>query len=456
MSTELGTDTSAADLRAAWDDMLGRLTRARDALDSPELHAPPHDPRLLAEGYRYLLGFAFGAIERSFFGDPDFPYFRRAVQIVDKATIDNSDAMYLTAVIDGSRSYRVRGRAADHRHWNGEPPVTSGPKAPQYVIFEVGAGYAGDSGSILELRPGGGRIGTGSLDISDLVVDAEGRFEILLAPSRPEDHEANFIATQRVTRDGRTWSADNLTLRVLFHDWEREQALDLHIEQIGKEGLSPPVLDPAKAAHAMRRVGEIVDNQMRFWNEFYDVVLETYGDRNGDGQCMMPRNDLNEPNAAALATGGGQSTNIYSGGIYELAADQALVIETEVPIPPLYSGFHLSNLWGESHDYANRQSSLNGHQAQPDPDGRIRYVVSHTDPGVPNWLDTTGLAEGFMAVRWSYAKVPDQLPSVRVALVPADEVRQHLHPDTPQVTPAARREQIAIRQQHVQRRYRQY
>ena len=24
--------------------------------------------------------------------------------------------------------------------------------------------------------------------------------------------------------------------------------------------------------------------QMHFWNEFYDVLLETHGDRNGDGQ----------------------------------------------------------------------------------------------------------------------------------------------------------------------------
>ena len=86
----------SVELRAAWDEMIDRLGRARDALESPDLHAPPlSGPRDLAEGYRYLLGFVHSAVERAFFGDPAFPYFRRSIQVIDKATIDNADAMYL-------------------------------------------------------------------------------------------------------------------------------------------------------------------------------------------------------------------------------------------------------------------------------------------------------------------------------------------------------------------------
>ena len=60
-----------------------------------------------------------------------------------------------------------------------------GSIAPQYVIVEAHTGYAGDSGDLAELQPGA-RGNTGKLDSSQLVVDDDGRFEILLAPERPE------------------------------------------------------------------------------------------------------------------------------------------------------------------------------------------------------------------------------------------------------------------------------
>ena len=128
-------------LRAAWADMMAALDRARDAVDSPDLHAPPVTSLGVAEGYRYLMGFAFSAIERAFAEDPEFPYFRRAIQPIDKATIDNADALYLSAAIDGSRGYMIHG--------------SLGPKAPQYLIFETHTVYAGDTGTLAELGPGG-------------------------------------------------------------------------------------------------------------------------------------------------------------------------------------------------------------------------------------------------------------------------------------------------------------
>ena len=158
----------------------------------------------------------------------------------------------------------------------------------------------------------------------------------------------------------------------------------------------------------------------------------------------------------SAATGGGQSTNIYAGGVYELQPDEALVIESHIPIPPQYIGFHLSNLWGESHDFANHQSSLNGWQAERDADDVLRWVVAHRDPGVPNWVDTTGHREGFMAPRWAYSETPppDQWPTISARKVPFDQIRANLPPDTGEVSPEQRREQIRRRQEHVLTRYR--
>ncbi|BBX66008.1 hypothetical protein MSAS_51820 [Mycobacterium saskatchewanense] len=444
-------------LRGAWDEMIDRLGRAREALESPELHAPPEaGPRDLAEGYRYLLGFVHSAAERAFFGDPAFPYFRRSLQVLDKATIDNADALYLSTPVDGRYPYRITGRVRDSGHWRGQRRAPAGLTAPQYLIIEAHTGYAGDSGDLAELRPGV-RGNTGTLDSSELVVGEDGRFEILMAPERPAGHTGNFIGTQRNSRrTGRTFYAEHVTVRALFHDWEREESPELLIHRLDQVGEHPPALEPATVVAALRRVGEIVDNQTRFWNKFYDVVLEAHGDRNGDGVSFMPRNDFNTPAAASLAAGGGQSTNIYSGGVYELGEDEALLVDTEVFAPPAYMGFHLANVWGESHDYANHVSSLNGAQAERDDDGHYRYVVAHRDPGVPNWLDTTGLRVGFMAIRWTYPRPTDRLPTVSARKIPFGGLDDHLPASTRRVSPEERREQVRVRQQHVQRRYRQY
>ena len=458
-------DETRKQLREAWDGMMAEFERARDAIDQPDLMPAPENDRNLAEGYRYLLGFVHSAVERAFHADVDHPFIRHALQIVNKATIDNSDAIYFQARIDGRQSYLVRGQAADHRHWRGEARAANGRTAPQYLIFEVSQGpLAGDTGSLAELRPGI-KSHTGKLDSSELQIDPDGQFEILLAPQKPEGFEGNFIATHRSSDradptgaiEGADRYADYLSGRQLFYDWAREDSVALTIEPLEHSGHAGLAYTSAKAVAEMARCGALVRGQMHFWNEFYTVLLETYGKRDGsDGERFMPRNQFNEPNAAARETGGGQSTNIYAGGVYELEQAEALVVESRVKVPPQYIGFHLSNLWGESHDFANHQSSLNGMQMEIDQDGVLRWVVAHRDPGVPNWVDTTGHREGYLVSRWAYSKTPPKQdwPTVFAKKVPFAEIRKHLPEELREVTPDERRECIRERQLHIQSRYR--
>jgi hypothetical protein len=198
---------------------------------------------------------------------------------------------------------------------------------------------------------------------------------------------------------------------------------------------------------------------MHFWNAFWAIPMGTYGEREGTiPGVAFKRNGFNQINVASGATGGGMSTNLYAGGVFELAPDEALIIENRIPLKPNYVGFQLSNLWGESIEYANRTGSLNGHQMAVDPDGVIRLVVAHRDPGVPNWLDTSGHREGFLAPRWAYSETPEQAqwPSVTATKVRFEDIGQHLHESTPAVSAEQRRAQVAIRQRHVQRRFRSF
>jgi hypothetical protein len=144
--------------------------------------------------------------------------------------------------------------------------------------------------------------------------------------------------------------------------------------------------------------------------------------------------------------------------VYQLQENEALVIESTVPVPPSFMGFHLSNLWGESLDFESYQSNLNGHTMEADGDGVYRWVVSHRDPGVANWVDTTGLPHGYLTIRWTYASQPprEQWPSLAVKKVAFDQVNSCFPADERRVGVDERAQQILIRHRHVQRRYRQY
>ncbi|MGI9288801.1 MAG: hypothetical protein ACR2P1_25665, partial [Pseudomonadales bacterium] len=418
--------------------------------------------RVLAEGYRYLSGFIHHGVERAFHEDPDFPAFRNALSIFNKSTIENADAIYFYAPIDGSKRYLVKAKVEDFRHWRGESRAATGPKAPQYLIFETSDGtLSGDTGDLSELTPGF-RTGFGRLDSSELQVSNDGELELLLGPEKPEGYSGNFICTRKPPRkndpEGGDRYATYISGRQLFYDWENEEPIALNITALDTVGEHPPALTPDKAAAQLRRMGSIIHGHMKFWLHFYDVVLNVNGTHeNTQGSpYFMPVNAYNTPNAASSDTGGGMSTNIYAGGLYDLEDDEALYVEATFTGDPVYTSFHLGNMWGESPDYANHQSSLNLVQMYLGEDGVQRWVVAHRDPGVQNWLDTTGLPKGYLSHRWAYSELPpkDEWPTITAKKIRFDEVRDHFPEDMPMLTTEQRREAIGIRQEHVKRRYR--
>ncbi len=102
-------------------------------------------------------------------------------------------------------------------------------------------------------------------------------------------------------------------------------------------------------------------------------------------------------------------------------------------------------------DWANAQSSLNRHQAVIDGDRVLRVVVATTDPGVHNWLDTTGHHSGSLQCRWSGGT---ECPQVSVTRVPLTSLEQVLPAAVARVTTAQRAATIRTRQIGVQLRTR--
>jgi hypothetical protein len=127
----------------------------------------------------------------------------------------------------------------------------------------------------------------------------------------------------------------------------------------------------------------------------------------------LPRFD---PDVAYAA--GGDPKIAYYHSYFELADDEALVVDLQPPECE-YWNFQLANYWLESLDFRYYQIHLNQHTATYKEDGSVRVVISNTDPGVPNWLNTTGHSTGTMCVRWLGAK---EHPTPQVRLVKLSEV----------------------------------
>ena len=160
-----------------------------------------------------------------------------------------------------------------------------------------------------------------------------------------------------------------------------------------------------------------------------------------------PGNTLAAPRAAR----GGAEDIAYGGGFWRLGEGDAWLIEFKPPETFAWSIQAHTWPWFESGDSAHSQTSVNHVQAHVDTDGRVRAVVSHKDPGVPNWIDTEGRTEGLCIHRWVRATT---MPVARSFPVPLDELREHLPEDHPVVTPEQRREHLAARRRGVHRRFR--
>ena len=250
-------------------------------------------------------------------------------------------------------------------------------------------------------------------DADDLTLDADGRFEVIFSTQRPEGYMGDWRYLNP--------EADNIVIRQRSYDWGRERDARFAIECLSTTELKP------------RPTIGYVDEKLRQVFGGYPYNLSNLW--LGYQKRTMAREEL--VNAARLTSfPSGLEVQTYWEGVYRIAEDEALVLEVELPAERRYWNVQLNDeLWNAT-EFVNRQSSLNGHQAHVGADGWFRAVLSVGDPGVPNWLDTAGYTQGTFIGRWfqcSSTPVPS-VKKVRLA-----EVRDHLPPDTPVVSPEQRR-----------------
>ena len=381
---------------AAWEDLCDALRDAGREL----LSDAPEDEREQADGYRYLLGLAISGVQQATcLSDPLLPTFIRNPDSTSKWGAENADNQYLWTRIDPRQRYRITGRRG----------------TAYEILFEVKEGYMqlGDARNFA------------TLDASKLHVDGRGRFEVELGGEGPSREGANWIPLDAESR--------YLAIRVYFYDWNEEQVPDFRIVREGGEGEASRPLEAAGMAGVLDSAAEWIRSSARVWKEWSRRTRDAHV----PGELGPARSYV-----------GGADDIYYGNDLFQLAPDEALIIESALP-DARYWSFQLGSLWFHSLDFSNRQTSLNGRQAKVDSDGRLRIVVAHEDPGVPNWLDTAGHREGLLQFRWIWTKDNPQ-PSLRT--VKFADVVAALPSDTPRVDEAQRRRTIAERQLHVWRR----
>ncbi|MGY8737123.1 MAG: DUF1214 domain-containing protein, partial [bacterium] len=283
--------------------------------------------------------------------------------------------------------------------------------------------------ALLETKDGYMQIGDDlvfdTLLLSNIQCEADGSFEILLSANKPEGFSGNFMHMPPGTQ---YWC-----VRQYFADWETEIPARFEIHRVGGEGVPPAPLTPARMAELLDEAGRWTLQTTKFWAEWIDQLR---GDHE-KGRLMAPKPFV-----------GGARDIVYGNDWWSLDPDEAMIVEIEVP-DARYWQLQLCDVWFRTMDWATRQTGLNHAQSYVHADGRVRFVIAHQDPGVQNWIDTSGHPEGMLQYRYIWT---NNKPAPSVKIVPFEGIGAALPSDTPAFGNEARRAALTIRHRHLQRR----
>jgi hypothetical protein len=312
---------------------------------------------------------------------------------------DNPDAVYRTANIDGDGRYEILGK------------FDTAAKPTQLVI-EVDTGVLTKLPKI-DYSKNSDLVSTvAMLSDRDLVIDSDGSFRITVGG--PQDGP-NYLKTAP--------GLLTVGVRDIVPDWDLQRPTRLSIRRIaGNEG--PPVSYEEIRQHLFEDLEGFVD----FWANFPDIW---FGGLRG--------NKIAEPKGR---NGGWGFVNGLS---FDFSSpDDALLVTIE-PGGAAYTGFQIIDPWMIAPNAKQHQVCLSSAQAVRNADGTQSYVVSMSDPGVANWLDTAGLHQGLGIMRWQ--AVPKDMTNQ--GLVRDFRVIKHTDlakmPELARVTPAERRAALAKR-----------
>jgi hypothetical protein len=230
------------------------------------------------------------------------------------------------------------------------------------------------------------------------------------------------------------------------YDWTSEVDSRLAIDR-----LDSPALRPRRDIQEQEKRLSDLTLSVHNWTKFLSNWAPKLANDGLVNRVKVFDNWSNSSLNKDLEVTGGVNAQRYVQGVFDIREDEGLILETDVPESCRYWMFHLTDMLMSSIDQMHRLSSINGHQAKLDSDGKFRAVISVVDPGVPNWLDPGEHLSGVISGRWwSCSSAP--LPTIKKVKVA--EVRKHLPADMPHITAAQRDKIVRDRRKAAQLRSR--
>ncbi len=376
-----------------WERLIDGLRPLGEAMRARVPERLRGDPQIMAESMRLLLSGVTRAANDALVGDRRHPLFVPELNIAQNIFQPNADTIYKACLIEKGGSYVIKGDRGTVR---------------MVILAQMGPDT---------LRTGKHHPLLGQIDFDALTLDVNGHFELVISPERPLGYTGDWRALDPM--------CEKFMVRVVGCDWG--------IEREPRFGIARLDVDEAKgrpSAEALHHAfGEIPGIVGVCGLAFPTHVEELRG-----------QGHLNSLKIFDVSQMSGLSGQFYYEGAYELAEDEALVTEVKVPASYRYWSIILTNELYETTDWYNNQASLNDKQGVVDSDGVFRTVISARDPGVHNWLDTSGYGAGAIQGRWFEAS-EKPMPSIRK--IKLADVMQHLPADTKRINPQERA--IALR-----------
>ncbi len=351
---------------AAWEDFCEQLKGLGQYITDSRT---PIDAFNRAEGFRYLTRLLRNSLEGVIeSGSAEYPVMRGLGNMV-KLGADNPDNKYQGATIHGDYEYRLKGNRG----------------SVFYLSFaSISGGYGADGTMITD----------GFLDTESLQVEPDGSFEIILSQ---KEHPGNWLPLKPETR--------SLNIRQTFLDRANERPAQIDIERLDDSATPPPYSAEQLHKHLQRVAGNL-QGTVKLFADWTDSLKPAM-------------NALPPADQAYCQSIGGDPNIFYFHAHWALADDEALEIRAPV-IPECQTwNFQLDNYWMESLDYRYHRITVNKHTARYEDDGSVVLYVAAKDPGVGNWIDTAGHANGTMCWRWIGAS---EHPGVETRVVKLEDI----------------------------------
>ena len=387
-------DQDTEKFKSKADSLIAAFTRSTQQGGQVVTQDYPDDDveLLVAEGIRHLTRLISSTSLLFLEGRPAYPYLKKLISLERQFGLPGVDCVYHYSQLHGDYSYLLTGNRGSARVFEIEVWQGSMSQLREWTYFST---------TPRSIEPG-------------------------------EDLNVNFSQQEQQGDWIKLPPGECCVLiRQYYYDWDKEQPAHLYIERPDAI-YPPPQLTLDDIEQRMTDASRWLDETT---TAVYQVIQQYLS---GDPEKLE-----------VVAIPFGFAKLEYLRGHYRCQPDEAVILEVKPP-EAKYWNFQLGNLQWEALDYHQSCTAVNGHQAVLDEDGILRVVISHRDPGVPNWFDTSGRTLGLISGRYFDSETA---PEPTLTKVPFASLSKHLPANTPTVSVEQRQQQMRARQLSSVRRH---